>query len=167
MPSSAPTLKRNAIRTLPRSTRRLCRPTTDPRETPFLERLSDVQRVFAALPEPIAVAFGIGALAGLRRGEVVGLEWRDIDLAARRMNVRRQVQNGRRARLKDDDNRVVPLQKPRLPILASWKLRTGGEGLLFRPTWCGGLRRAIRRSCGNTPFVTTWRSRWLPVRYRT
>lgn len=26
------------------------------------------------------------------------------------------------------------MQKPLLPILTSWKIRTGGEGLLFRPT---------------------------------
>ena len=36
--------------------------------------------------------------------------------------------------LKDDESRVVPLQKPLLPILSAWKLRTGGEGLLFKPT---------------------------------
>jgi integrase len=84
------------------------------------------------------VAFAIGSLAGLRPGEVLGLDWRDVDLASRRMNVRLQVQGGRLVKLKDDESRVVPLQKPLLPILALWRLRTGGDGALFKPTRYGG-----------------------------
>jgi len=124
----------NPVRTLPRSTRRLFRPTTDPRETPFLESLNDIQRVFAALPEPINVAFALGALSGLWPAELLGLSWRDIDMDARRIHVRRQVQNSRLAPLKDDESRVVPIQKAVMPILSSWKLRSGGDGLLFKPT---------------------------------
>jgi integrase len=124
----------NPIRTLPRSTRRLYRATTDPRTTPFLESLHEVQQIFAALPEPVNVAFAIGALAGLRPGEILGLDWRDVDLSSRRMNVRLQVQGGRLVSLKDDESRVVPIQRALLPILSTWKLRSGGEGSLFKPT---------------------------------
>lgn len=42
--------------------------------------------------------------------------------------------DGRLALLKDDESRIVPVLKPLAPILAAWKLQTGGEGLLFRPT---------------------------------
>src|SRR5438046_4080195 len=49
---------------------RLIRPTHDPKKTPFIERLDDVRRIFLALPEPLNVAYAIGALAGLRTGEV-------------------------------------------------------------------------------------------------
>ena len=35
----------------------------------------------------------------------------------------------------------MPIQKPLAPILASWKLRTGGEGLLFKPTRYGGTSK--------------------------
>jgi hypothetical protein len=41
-------------------------------------------------------------------------------------------------KLKDDESRVVPIQKALLPILSSWKLRSGGEGMLFKPTRDGG-----------------------------
>lgn len=118
------------VRTLPRPTRRLYRPTTDPRSTPFLESLSDVRRVFLALPEPTNVAFAVGAFAGLRTGEVLGLQWDDIDLAGRRIHVRRQVQHGKFATLKDDESRVVPIMKPLAPVLAAWKLRSGGTGVV-------------------------------------
>jgi integrase len=44
--------------------------------------------VWLALPSPVNVAFAVGALAGLRTGEVLGPTWENIDLDARRMMVR-------------------------------------------------------------------------------
>ena len=43
------------------------------------------------------------------------------------------MQDGRLGPLKDDEPRIVPLLKSLAPILAEWKLKTGGEGLLFKP----------------------------------
>lgn len=31
------------------------------------------------------------------------------------------------------ESRIVPILKPLAPILAVWEIRTGGEGLLFKP----------------------------------
>jgi hypothetical protein len=64
----------NPVRALPRSIRRLLRPTFDPRSTPSFERLEDVKRIYQALPEPVSAAFAIGVFAGLRTAEVLGLE---------------------------------------------------------------------------------------------
>lgn len=127
----------NPVGSLPRSTRRLYRNATDPRTTPFLEKLDDVRRVFGALPAPVNVAFAVGALAGLRTGEVLGLDWRDVDLATKRILVRQQVRHGRVGPLKDDESRLMPILSPLAPILAEWKLKTGGVGLLFTPA-CEG-----------------------------
>jgi integrase len=85
------------------------------------------------LPEPYRVAFAVGALAGLRVGETLGLSWPDIDIPGRRIHVRQQMQDGKLGPLKDDEPRIVPLLKSLAPILAEWKLKTGGEGLLFKP----------------------------------
>jgi len=173
----------NPIRALPRSTRQLFRPTTDPKTVPFLETLSDVRRVFWALSEPINVAFAIGALAGLRPGEILGLQWSDIDLASRRIHVRQQVQNGRLTGLKDKESRIALVQEALAPILSSCKLRSGGQGLLFKPTRYGGTseqkpsfmrQHTLRRhlslalaSC-SLPFLTwyqatrhTFASQWV------
>jgi len=49
---------------------RLMRPTHDPKKTPFIEKIEDVRRTYLALPEPLNVAYAIGAFAGLRTGEV-------------------------------------------------------------------------------------------------
>ncbi len=35
--------------------------------------------------------------------------------------------------LKDDDSRVVPILEALAPILAAWKLKSGGQGTVFRP----------------------------------
>jgi integrase len=124
----------NPVASLPRSTRRLYRSTYDVTSTPFLQTLADVRRVFLALPEPVNVAFAVGAFAGLRTGEVLGLSWQDIDLAGKKIHVRQQMRDGALGVLKDEEGRIAPLQNSLAPILAAWRLKTGGEGLLFRPT---------------------------------
>jgi integrase len=123
---------RNPCRGLPGSLLRLMRPDHDPRTTPFLERLEDVRRVYLALreeEESIAVAFAIGALAGLRTGEVFALRWRSVDLASRRILVSESVKGP----TKDRDPRVVPIVDPLAAVLEAWKLRTGGTGLVIEP----------------------------------
>ena len=127
----------NPTRSVPRSTRRLFKPTADPRLTPFLQRLEDVRRVYLALPEPYSVAFALACFAGLRTGEALGMDWRNVDLAGRR--VHRPPPDARDGRLGAAQghrvSRIAPLLNPLAPILAMWKLKTGGEGLLFRPKY--------------------------------
>lgn len=132
--------KVNPVAALPRSTRRLYRPKHDPKDTPFLQTLDDVRRVYLALPERVGVAFAVGALAGLRTGEVIALEWGDVDLAARRIHVQRQARHGKVGPTKNGKSRIVPLQAALLPILNEWKLKTGGVGLLVKPVGRGGRK---------------------------
>jgi integrase len=126
----------NPARGLPKSVLRLIKPTHDPRTTPFLERLEDVRRVHLALPKPLHVAYAIGALAGLRTGEVFALRWIHVDLAARRIHVRESVKGP----LKDKDSRVVPVLDSLHPILAAWHLETGGTGRVIPPMRCDGKK---------------------------
>lgn len=126
----------NPARELPRSIMRLMRPTHDPRTTPFIERLDDVRRIHQTLPDPLSVAYAIGALAGLRTGEVFALRWSHVDLAARRIHVRESVKGP----LKDKDSRMVPILDALYPILAAWKLSTGGEGRIIPAMRCDGQK---------------------------
>lgn len=121
--------RHNPVKLLPRATRRLIRPAHDPRTTPFIERPEDIRRVFLALPEPINVAFAIGALAGLRTGEALALRWDAVSLDARRIHVRESVGGP----LKDEDSRVVPILDALAPLLREWHVRTGGTGLVVPP----------------------------------
>lgn len=126
----------NPARRLPRSVLRLLRSDHDPKTTPFLERLEDVRRVYLALPEPFAVAFALGALAGLRTGEVFSLRWVSVDLDARRI----LVSEGGRVTTKDREPRAVPILDPLLPVLEAWRLRHPGAGLVVPPLRCDGSR---------------------------
>lgn len=125
----------NPARGLPRSTKRLIKPTYDPRTTPFIEKVDDVRRIYLALPEPFNIAYAIGALAGLRTGEVFALKWAHVDLATRRIHVRESVDGP----LKDKESRMVPVLSPLLPVLTAWKLKSGGEGLLVKPLRVDGV----------------------------
>jgi integrase len=124
---------KNPARGLPKRVVRLMRSPHDPRTTPFVERLTDVQRIFADLRPPLNVAYAIGSMAGLRTSEVFGLRWRSVDLVHRRIHVVEQrgksktPGKGRRG-TKDKDSRVVPILDGLLPVLQEWKLRCGGEG---------------------------------------
>jgi len=80
----------------------------DPRETPFLPK-EHVGAVFRALPAPIDLAFAVSALAGLRPGEVLSLDWGDIDLARGRIRVERQVRAGKIGPPKNGKPREVPI----------------------------------------------------------
>lgn len=82
------------------------------------------------------VAFAIGALAGLRTGEVFALKWAQIDLGTRRIHVRESVKGP----LKDKDSRMVPVLDSLLPILREWKLKSGGDGRVIPPMRSDGKK---------------------------
>lgn len=129
----------NPVRTLPRSTRRLARPDHHPELVPYLRTMKDVARVYDALPDPARAAFAIGAFAGLRTGETLGLEWKHVDLARRRLEIVQRVRWSKLGPPKDGA-RVVPIVDALLPELRRWKLATGGDGFLFKAAQPG--RRA-------------------------
>ncbi|WP_369357188.1 tyrosine-type recombinase/integrase [Streptomyces sp. cg2] len=88
-------------------------PRTDSRElTPWtLDETLDF--LAAARTDPLYAAFVLAIAMGLRRGEIVGLRWADIDFDSRVLYVRQQTQR-RRGVLYDDDpksrrRRAVPL----------------------------------------------------------
>ena len=88
----------------------------------------------ARVPEPHNVIFIVGEQTGCRVGEILGMQWRDIDLPGRKIHVRQQMQDGKLCILKDRESRIVPLQDSLAPILEAWKLKTGGVGPLFTPS---------------------------------
>lgn len=129
---------RNPCIGLPKKIRASIRPTYDTKTTPFLELLADVRRVFLALPEPYNVAFAVGALLGLRTGEVQALRWSDVDLQRGRVHV--QVTATESGRLKDGESRIVPIQDDLLPVLVAWRARSTGTGNVI-PAGVAGRRR--------------------------
>lgn len=101
----------------------------------------------AARSEGMYLLYTLGARTGLRRGELLGLRWSDIDLDQKLLRVRQQVRRTDmgyevsntlktpRAR------RTVPLTDALVQLLREYKLRMGarGQGLLF-PDKAGAAR---------------------------
>lgn len=137
----------NPVRLLPKATRRKIRPANDWRNTPFLHRLPDARRVFAALPRVVAVAFAIGLMRGLRPGEIRALRWPQVDLEHRLIHVQRQVRAGKEGPPKGGRTRTVSISDELYAILAGWRLESGGQGLVVPST--------SRRRFGSKP------ARWL------
>ncbi|MFD7880536.1 tyrosine recombinase XerC, partial [Streptomyces sp. NPDC059766] len=88
-------------------------PRTDTRELEpwILDETLDF--LAASRKDPLYAAFVLAIAMGLRRGEIVGLRWSDLDLDGRVLYVRQQTQR-RRGVLYDDDpksrrRRAVPL----------------------------------------------------------
>lgn len=106
--------------------------------------------------DPLYAAFVLAIVMGLRRGELVGLRWSDVDLDNRVLHVRHQTQR-RRGELYDDDpksrrSRVVPM-----PALAS--LRSAGIGCV------SGRRSSARALPGQRVATSSPRGmgvRWNP-----
>lgn len=109
----------NPVAALPKKTRRLYRSGHDPRTTPFVERQEDIGRIFNALPEPVNVAYALGALAGLRTGEILALRWASVDIGRRRIVVKESLKGP----TKSGRSRVAPILDALAPILQRWSDR--------------------------------------------
>jgi len=125
----------------------------------------DEARRFLAVTRgsPLYAAYVLALGLGLRRGEVLGLTWSDVDLDKRTVRVRRQLQRvGQDLRIAPEPKshrRVIPL--PRLAVVAlRWhRVRYRGdadeEGLVFttstgRPIEPRNFSRSFTRATHNT-----------------
>jgi integrase len=136
----------NPVAGLDRADRDSIGPAWDPKATPWL-KAEQVRAVYLAMPEmdpaaPWRAMFAVGTFAGLRTGEVIALEWADLDFDARTIHVRRSVEGP----LKDDESRIAPLADTLAEVLTEWrKLTPVGAAQVFEPTGHGGRRRADGR----------------------
>src|SRR5262249_54874094 len=93
-------------------------------------------QALSAKSPTVGVAYAIGALAGLRTGEVRALEWSSVDLQASQIHVQVSVDGD----LKDGEARIVPIQPSLGPILLAGRNAGGGEGLVCKPLRQGGRK---------------------------
>lgn len=87
----------------------------------------------AASEHRLGALFELAILTGMRRGELCGLRWQDVDLAARRLVVRVQlVQVGNKlveGTIKTDagQNRAIALSDRAVAALLTWQFQQGEE----------------------------------------
>jgi integrase len=99
------------------------------------------------VPNPVPIAYLISALAGLRPGEVLPLEWKDVDLDRRVIHVRRNYRNGVISLPKSGKGREVPIVPYLLRELLPWRKKQP-EAVLV----CPPVRNTTR---GETCFLGT------------
>ena len=89
-------------------------------------------QVLSQVRERERAIIGLAAFAGLRRGEIFGLQWEDIDLKGRRIDLRRQYFLGKIMPLKTESSRIcLPICRKLALILAEWKLKSGSPRWVF------------------------------------
>lgn len=115
---------------------------------PELEQLIALARDHWVYPVLITFAY-----SGMRRGEMVRLQWADVDLKARFLYARSQKQSTQR----QETVRSIPIHDRLLPVLIAQKEQTGHSRWVFlglddKPLRPKKLNRAFNRVLSGTDF---------------
>src|SRR5262249_10251419 len=93
--------------------------------------LATVRATGGPASAPLFACVLLALHTGLRKGELLGLRWQDVDLPTLRLTVARSY----KTTPKSGQARHLRLPAACVPVLQAWKLRcpksAGGEGLLF------------------------------------
>jgi integrase len=120
--------------------------------------------------EPIRTAFLIAAVMGMRRGEIFGLKWADVNFERALMYVRRSYVDGVAGPPKTETSRrALPVPQQSLEALQGWRAKSSfrepgdwifASGISFgkQPSWPGSLWRrnvvpAIGRAGITKPYL--------------
>ncbi|QIP70932.1 site-specific integrase [Streptomyces sp. VN1] len=114
-------------------------PRTDYRELKPWTLDETLDFLTASRKDPLYAAFVLAIAMGLRRGEIIGLRWSDLDLDSRVLYVRQQTQR-RRGVLYDDDpksrrRRAVPLPALCIAPLRWHRMRQAAARLKAGEQW--------------------------------
>lgn len=83
-----------------------------------------VQQIIEASPEPYKTMFTILAMTGMRAGEMLGLQWGDIDSARGCIHIRRSAWYGKTQTTKSKSSKApVPLPEPLAATLRAYRER--------------------------------------------
>jgi integrase len=104
----------------------------------FLDSIAD-DRLYAL--------FHLAAYYGLRRGEMAGLDWANLDLASRRLHVRGDVKS-------DDSDRIIVIDPDTAAVLEAWRERQLFEALEWGDAWTDSGRVFTRED--GTPLRPGW-----------
>jgi integrase len=106
--------------------------------------------------------FHVAAYFGLRRSELAGLAWADLDLATRRLHVRQaQTDDTLDSTKSDDSDRQLVIDKGSAAVLAAWRKAQLAERLAWDGVWADS-GRVFTREDGTPP-----RPAWVSVRFGT
>ncbi len=119
--------------------------------------IEQLNRILAIAEEPWRTLFFILTMDGLRAGEVLGLQWHDIDLDGRLLHVRRSAWYGKVQTTKSKASEtVLPIPQPLIDVLKEYRTqwKPNPQGFLFVTR--NGLRHShtsLLLHSGATPKV--------------
>jgi len=121
-----------------------------------------LMQVLYRIGERERAIIGLAAFAGLRRGEIFGLQWEDIDLKGRKIDLQRQYFLGKIMPFKTESSRIqLPICRKLSVILGEWKLKSGSprwvfpgksDKPLYPDTWIAKHFRRILQEYGIAPM---------------
>ncbi len=88
----------------------------------------------------LAPAYHLAAATGMRRGEILGLRWADVDLGVKRLSVRQAlIAVSYEMRFSDvktaAGRRTIDVSTHDVDVLGAWRRRQAAERLLIGPAW--------------------------------
>ncbi len=89
-----------------------------------------------AMGDKLYALYHLACYWGLRRGELVGLEWPDIDLKTRRLHVRHSQADDELDDTKSEDSdRIITIDEQTAAVLRAWKRQQAAERLAWSGAW--------------------------------
>jgi len=112
--------------------------------------------------ERLYALFHVAAFFGLRRSELAGLAWTDLDLGRRRLDVRQaQTDHVLDSTKSQDSERQIIIDENTAAVLRAWRKEQLAERLAWGSAWTDSGRVFTRED--GTPL----RPNWISVRFRT
>jgi integrase len=102
-------------------------------------------------------AYHLAAFYGLRRAEIEGLEWANVDLATRRLHIRGDVKS-------EDSDRIITIDKGTADVLEAWRERQLFERLEWDAAWQDSGRVFSRED--GSPLRRGWLSEHFKAQIR-
>lgn len=115
---------------------------------------AEVSRLLAAIPIQWRPAACVAVFCGLRKGEVAGIQVRDVDLDGRALTIHRSHTS---RTTKGARSRVVPIPEPLVPILAGLIDNATGSRLFPKLTPNTKIADVIRRAMSRAGLVEGYR----------
>jgi integrase len=89
-----------------------------------------------ATGERLYALYHVAAYCGLRRSELAGLSWPDVDLDRRCLHIRQaQVEDELDSTKSEDSDRQVPLDEETAKVLTAWRKTQFEERMAWGPAW--------------------------------
>ncbi len=105
--------------------------------------------------ERLYALFHLAAYSGMRRSELAGLAWADLDLGRARVHVRQaQVDDALDSTKSEESDRQVPIDPGTVTVLREWRKAQLAERLAWGPAWADSGRVFTRED--GTPLRPGW-----------